>query len=96
MHLTERHAVPLRGFDTVWLARDPSKTAPIRRQFTAARPFTDIYVKNIYLNDRKPVVIFSNVASIIPQTYLDGDKQGQIRRAAEVIVALLDAKMLIE
>lgn len=41
--------------------------------------FTDIYVKNIYLNDRKPVVIYANVASIIPQTYLDGDKQGQIR-----------------
>ncbi|XP_050924966.1 carnitine O-acetyltransferase-like [Lates calcarifer] len=58
--------------------------------------FTDIYVKNIYLNDRKPVVIYANVASIIPQTYLDGDKQGQIRRAAEVIVALLDAKMLID
>ncbi|XP_034538927.1 carnitine O-acetyltransferase-like [Notolabrus celidotus] len=56
---------------------------------------TDAYEKILYLAKRKPLPIFSNMLGLFPkQDYTD--IEGQIRCAADLIVALLDFKLETE
>ncbi|XP_040895572.1 carnitine O-acetyltransferase-like [Toxotes jaculatrix] len=56
---------------------------------------TEDYVKFEYLDSRKPLVVFSNIGSVLPPRDIR-DKQGQIRFAADFTTALLNVKTMID
>ncbi|XP_070773611.1 carnitine O-acetyltransferase-like [Enoplosus armatus] len=56
---------------------------------------TDFYVRNIYFDQRKPLVIHSNIGALFPQMDFR-DKQEHIRYAAELLAAFLDVKTMID
>nr|XP_043881838.1 carnitine O-acetyltransferase-like isoform X2 [Solea senegalensis] len=56
---------------------------------------TDYYIQYVYLNNRDPVVIFSNTGQVLPRTNFR-HKNEQIRFAAEFTSALLNVKTMID
>ncbi|KAM7370232.1 hypothetical protein PAMP_011503 [Pampus punctatissimus] len=66
-----------------------------RREYSTENWLTDIFVQHEYLYERKPVVIYTNVATFYPRMDFR-DKQGQMRCAAKTIVGVLNLKAMID